>query len=250
MMKIANPRQSDNSSSRRRPTLRWASHRRVAEPSVDPISIAALDVLAKEPPQVALVDHDHVVHWLASNRPDPAISGSVLPRAPIGGPLRFNAELIDRPAASHDILDRGVAPATLVKWCPSYTRRSRPVSACAPLLGTSVALVSLLGSWAGRRTHNHPGVAASCSISKARGAQFEAPTSAAAPCSHAISSSGKRFRSPHSRIAALIRSAYVRRDCAVCILDVSARRWRCLGAAILASGFRALQLQRVNSRMS
>ncbi len=62
---------------------------------MDPFSVVILDVLAKESLQVALVDHDHVVQQLPSNSPDPALSGPVLPRAPIGGPLGFHTEPID-----------------------------------------------------------------------------------------------------------------------------------------------------------
>ncbi len=62
---------------------------------MDPFSVVVLDVLAQESPQVALVDHDHMVQQLPSNSPDPTLSRPVLPRAPIGGPLGLHAELID-----------------------------------------------------------------------------------------------------------------------------------------------------------
>ena len=38
-----------------------SSERRVAEKGMGPFCVVVLDVLAKESPQVALVDHDHVV---------------------------------------------------------------------------------------------------------------------------------------------------------------------------------------------
>ena len=44
---------------------------------MDPFSVAILDVLAKESPQVALVDHDHLAQQLPSNGPDPALSGPI-----------------------------------------------------------------------------------------------------------------------------------------------------------------------------
>ncbi len=62
---------------------------------MDPFSVVIPDVLAKESPQVALVDHDHAVQQLPSNSPDPALGGPVLPRAPIGRPLGFQPEPID-----------------------------------------------------------------------------------------------------------------------------------------------------------
>jgi hypothetical protein len=63
---------------------------------VDSIVVVVVDVLAKESPQVPLVDHDHVVKQLATNGADPALRDSVLPRTSMGRPLWVDPEIADR----------------------------------------------------------------------------------------------------------------------------------------------------------
>jgi hypothetical protein len=58
--------------------------------------VVVLDVLAEKPPQVLLVDHDHVIEQLSPDGPDPALCDPVLPRASIRRSFRLDAEVLDR----------------------------------------------------------------------------------------------------------------------------------------------------------
>ncbi len=95
-MQAADSRQSDDTSVLGWPDLHWTSVRRVAQTSVDSVLIVVVDVLAQESPQVPLVDHDHVIQQFASNGPDPALRGTVLPRTSVFGPLGLDSELPNR----------------------------------------------------------------------------------------------------------------------------------------------------------
>ncbi len=63
---------------------------------MDSVFVVVVDVLAKESPQVPLVDHDHVVEQLSPDSPDPALRDPVLPGTSIGRPFRFESEIADR----------------------------------------------------------------------------------------------------------------------------------------------------------
>ena len=61
-----------------------------------PIFVVVVDVLAKESPQVPLVDHDHVVEQRSPDGPDPTLCDPVLPRRSVGSSLGLDPEIADR----------------------------------------------------------------------------------------------------------------------------------------------------------
>jgi len=63
---------------------------------VDALVVVVIDVLAKEPSEMTFVEDDDVIEQLPTNGANGALSRTVLPRAPVCRPLRFDSEAIDR----------------------------------------------------------------------------------------------------------------------------------------------------------
>ena len=79
-MEPADAKRDDLSDLRR---LDGPSLRRIAaEPKVRPVRVVVRDILAKQPEQVPLIQHDDVVEQLSSKRPDEPLDERVLPGRP------------------------------------------------------------------------------------------------------------------------------------------------------------------------
>jgi hypothetical protein len=63
-----------------------------------PVVVIIGEELAEQPPQVLLVQHDHVIKQFASATADPALGYAVLPRALKRGPYWLNLHAAERAA--------------------------------------------------------------------------------------------------------------------------------------------------------
>jgi hypothetical protein len=85
---------------------------------VDPVGVVVVDVFAQKTLQVLLVRYDHVIKQLPARAADPTFRHSVLPRASIGGPSRFDAKVADRLA---DLVERELVSGPKFLICRGNT---------------------------------------------------------------------------------------------------------------------------------
>ena len=82
MVQATHARHPDDFRIRLRLSLNRATVRRILNHSVNALGVVVADIVAKQPPQVVLIEHDHMIEDLAPARSYPALCCSVLPRTP------------------------------------------------------------------------------------------------------------------------------------------------------------------------
>jgi hypothetical protein len=92
MVETADARQPDDLGAARSTRFGFAACGCVADRSVDSIGVVAVDVLAKQPSQMARTQNDDMVEKLPANAAHETLGRPILPRAPKRRPLGSQAE--------------------------------------------------------------------------------------------------------------------------------------------------------------
>jgi hypothetical protein len=73
-----------------------AGGRLLAKPEMRAVVVVIVDIIAEQPTQVALAEHDDMIEQLAADAADPALGDAVLPGAAMGSPRGCDAERPER----------------------------------------------------------------------------------------------------------------------------------------------------------
>ena len=95
MVQASDPRQTDDIGIRGRSILGPPAIRRVAKAGVHSFVVVVVDILAKESPQVLLVDHNHVIEKLSFDCSNASLCDPVLPGASLRDPRRLDSDTVD-----------------------------------------------------------------------------------------------------------------------------------------------------------
>ena len=96
MVETSDAWRADNSRARRGPEFHGSTDRCISNRGMDSLRGVVIDVFAEQPSQVVFVQDDYVTQQLSANASDDSLSGSVLPWASEGRPLRIYPETLNR----------------------------------------------------------------------------------------------------------------------------------------------------------